>query len=143
MKGLPLSPTKAKAGRYYQCAVNVDGKVFSFQVHRLQAFQKFGEKIFEKGIVVRHLNGNPLDNSWKNIEIGTQSENQLDRSLKCRTSGAIKAASHVRRFTDEEVEEIRAFHKESKSYKETMAKFGMKHKGTLYHVLTNKYVTKK
>jgi len=26
-------------------------------VHRLQAYQKFGDKIFETGIVVRHLNG--------------------------------------------------------------------------------------
>ena len=49
-------------------------------VHRLQAYKKFGDKIFEKGIVVRHLNGNSLDNSWDNIAIGTQSDNMFDRS---------------------------------------------------------------
>ena len=39
-------------------------------VHRLQAFQKFGEKIFKDGIVVRHLNGVSTDNSYDNIGIG-------------------------------------------------------------------------
>lgn len=50
----------------------------TISVHRLQAFQKFGEKIFEPGIVVRHLNNNSLDNSWDNIDIGTVQDNHND-----------------------------------------------------------------
>ena len=60
-------------------------------IHRLQAYQKYGDKIFEEGIVVRHLNGNSLDNSWDNIELGTSSENQMDRSEECRKNSSMKA----------------------------------------------------
>lgn len=41
-------------------------------VHRLQAYQKFGERVFEPRMVVRHLDGNSLNNSWENIGIGTR-----------------------------------------------------------------------
>lgn len=46
--------------------------------HRLVAFQKFGIKVFEDKIVVRHLNGNKLDNSPENIMIGSQNDNIKD-----------------------------------------------------------------
>lgn len=61
-------------------------------IHKLQAYKKFGNKIFEKGIVVRHLNGNSLDNSWNNIDIGTQSDNMRDRSKEDLKNHAIKAS---------------------------------------------------
>lgn len=50
----------------------------SFLVHRLMAYQKFGDSVFEKGIEVRHLNGSRIDNSFNNIEIGTRSQNAMD-----------------------------------------------------------------
>ena len=59
---------------------NIVKLITEVAIHRLQAYKKFGDKIFEKGIVVRHLNGNSLDNSWDNIVIGTQSDNMFDRS---------------------------------------------------------------
>ena len=31
--------------------------------HRLQAYQKYNNEIYNKGIVVRHLDGNKLNNS--------------------------------------------------------------------------------
>jgi len=52
---------------------------YALRVHKLQAFVKYGNQIFEKGMVVRHLNGNSLDNSWDNIVLGTQSQNMMDR----------------------------------------------------------------
>ena len=59
--------------------------------HHLQACQKFGDKIYEEGMVVRHLDGNPLNNTWDNIEIGTDYDNHMDRSRKDRVEHAIKA----------------------------------------------------
>ena len=53
-----------------------DKKLVKF--HHMQAYEKFGDAIFEDGIVVRHLNGDPSDNSWDNIAIGTQSDNMMD-----------------------------------------------------------------
>jgi len=57
---------------------------YALRIHKLQAYVKYGDKIFEHGTVVRHLNGNSLDNSWDNIVIGSQSENMMDRSKESR-----------------------------------------------------------
>lgn len=53
------------------------GKI-TINAHRLQAFQKFGLKLLKKDIVVRHLDGNAMNNSWDNISIGTASDNMMD-----------------------------------------------------------------
>ena len=58
-----------------------ENKVCRILVHRLQAYQKFGDEIFKEGIVVRHLDNNSLNNSIDNIAIGTQQENMLDRPV--------------------------------------------------------------
>jgi hypothetical protein len=65
-------------------------------VHRLMAYQKYGNAIFSVGVQVRHLNGNSLDNSYD--------ANDKPRSTHERTTK--NAASYLRRFTDEEVVEI-------------------------------------
>jgi len=47
-------------------------------VHRFQAFFKYGKKIFKKGMVVRHKNGDSLNNKKSNILIGTHQQNMMD-----------------------------------------------------------------
>jgi hypothetical protein len=47
-------------------------------IHRLQAFQKYGIKIYDPHTVVRHLDNNPLNNSIDNISIGTYKDNYND-----------------------------------------------------------------
>jgi len=78
----------------------------SFMLHRLQAYQKFGDKLFELGLQVRHLNGNSLDNSWDNIEIGTASQNQLDKTVETRKKIARAGAYKQRKFTPDIAEKI-------------------------------------
>lgn len=63
---------------------------FPVRHHKFQAYLKYGDKIFDKGIVVRHLNGNSLDNSYDNIAIGTQSENMMDRDEESRKNHSRK-----------------------------------------------------
>ena len=70
-----------------------DGSTYQIRVHKLQAYQKFGEKVFEKGLCIRHLNGNQLDNSSKNMDIGSLSDNQMDRNPEERLRMAKRAAS--------------------------------------------------
>lgn len=72
--------------------IGIDRKSRRVFVHRLQAYQKFGDKIFEEGIVVRHLDGNPLNNSLDNINIGTQSDNINDISKEARIKKSILAS---------------------------------------------------
>lgn len=91
--------------------------------HRVQAFQKFGHQIFDHGIQVRHLNGDPSDNSWGNIAIGTQSDNMMDRPAAKRKAIAKKAAEVLRKLTNEGAAELRILHRQGWTYRELMARF--------------------
>lgn len=75
----------------------------NFHHHRLAAYCKYGEELFNENVdVVRHLDGNPINNSWDNIVIGTYSENELDKSPEIRSEVGRAANSHrkeVRRLT--------------------------------------------
>ena len=101
-------------------------------VHRLQAYQKFKEKALEPGIVVRHLDGNHLNNSYDNIEIGTQQQNMLDIPKSQRVAHAKHAVSALIKY---DANEIKKFYAEVKSYAKTMKRFNISSKGTLYFIL--------
>jgi hypothetical protein len=70
-------------------------RIVSVYVHRLVAFQKYGNNIFERSIQVRHLNGNCLDNSYDNIAIGTARDNQMDKPKDLRYRSALQASRHI------------------------------------------------
>ncbi len=80
-------------------------------VHRLAAYQLFGEDALQFGTDTRHLNGDRLDNRLVNIAIGTRSDNMMDRPAHARKAHAMKAACSPRRtrrkLTDDQVREIR------------------------------------
>lgn len=104
-------------------------------VHRFVGYFKYGIKIFERGLQVRHLNGNSIANNWDNIGIGTLSDNRMDVSEEIRLSTAIYASQHVRRFSDEEVENIRKDKYENgMSYNELRKKYNISSKGTLSYL---------
>jgi len=111
-------------------------------VHRLQAYQKFGDACFEKGIHIRHLNGVQDDNRVDNIGIGSVSDNMMDKLPEDRMRTAINASCKIRKFSDSEMADIRTFYANSKSYKNTMATFDITSKGTLHRILNTEYKTK-
>ena len=76
---------------YYSFNNRIGKDTTPVNCHRLQAFQKFGDDIFKEGIVVRHKNNNPLDNSWENISIGTHSDNMFDKPKELRMEIAVNA----------------------------------------------------
>ncbi len=104
--------------RYPTFSTNWGGFVFGVPVHLFAAYVFYGEKAFEKGVVVRHLNANTLDCSKENIVLGTPSENELDKPSYIRKrSATIARASQGKRpinakLTDSEVAEIREFYNE-------------------------------
>lgn len=101
------------------------------RVHRLQAYQKFKDKIYESNIVVRHLNGNSLDNSFNNIGIGTQVDNAIDRPKEDRLKHGRFAASFNVKYSKELTDEIKEFYNNCKSYKQTKEKYNISSSGTL------------
>lgn len=134
VKGCVVGKSKWKYRRFGIGSREKNRHPLVIHVHRLQAFQKFGLAMFEEGIVVRHLNGDSLDNSFKNISIGTHSDNMQDIPKHIRLKKALHATSFVRKYNRAK---IIAYHKICNSYKKTMEMFNISSKGTLHFILNN------
>lgn len=128
---------------YYRFSVKMNGERITFWVHRLVAYQKYGDKLFEPGIQVRHKNNDSKNNLDDNILIGTQSDNMMDKKPEDRLKNAKKASSHIRKFTNVEVEKIREERRKGRTYKQLMEMFDISSKGTMNHILNNDYQTEK
>lgn len=111
---------------------DVENKNLNVSSHRLQAYQKYGDKIYEDGIVVRHLDGDKHNNTKDNISIGTYSDNYMDQPENVRLARARHASSFIKKYNDIEVID---FYNECNSYKETMEHFNISSKGTLHFIL--------
>ena len=134
---------------YYTFAImtgsRTDGtrKKHNVLVHRLVAYQKYGNDIYNKGIEVRHFDGDSLNNCDNNILIGTHSENMMDIPEEERVKKAIKASLEVRVLTDEEIEKVRADRIKGFTFQELADKYNLSGKGHAHYIVNNKYVTKK
>lgn len=60
-------------------------KTTTIRIHRFAAYCFYGDKIFEPGIIVRHLNDDKLDYSKANIALGTYQDNADDRKRNKKT----------------------------------------------------------
>lgn len=103
-----IHTSSGKNGRtkYYKSSITINKKVYTVQAHRLQGYQKFKDLVFDKKLQIRHLNGNSLDNSIDNIEIGTASENMLDVPIEVRQNKALIATSKVRKYSESDLKFI-------------------------------------
>ena len=135
--GKVLKPRVMNRGKGYFCFGVRDDDIPSrpVLVHRLQAYQKFGEKIFEKGIQVRHLDGNSMNNSWENIAIGTQSENSMDRPRDER----IRNASNPIYNHSDIIEDWT----NGMSYSKIMKKYDISSKGTVSFIINKSLESQK
>lgn len=125
-----LNPKEKKIGSinntgYEGTGIWIDKKQQKLHTHRIQAYQKYGNKLYEDGIVVRHLNGNPLDNSFNNIAIGTYRDNTMDIPKEIRTKSCVAAAKTHIKYPKEFVLKLREEYKEMKSYSELSKKHNM------------------
>lgn len=142
--GVVLSPknkiinTFERINGYKAFSFRSDSKTRPILIHQLQAYQKYGDKIFETDCV-RHLDGNCKNNSIENILIGTFRENQMDKSKESRVrSATIASHSFIMKYNSSEVENIKKYHNEVNSYKKTMERFNISSKGTLHFILNNR-----
>ena len=84
-KGIKLNPYNDGKG-YLNICIRVSREgTYKAPIHRVQAYKKYGDKIFSKKLVVRHLDSNPSNNSKDNIELGTQSQNMYDKPKEIRS----------------------------------------------------------
>lgn len=125
---------------YYQFSIRVKSKKYRIKVHRLQAYQKFKDMIYDPTLVIRHLNGDSFDNSFNNIGIGTHHDNTMDISRDIRLQLAMNASKKAIKYPLNLVNEIKEFYNNCKSYKETMEKYNIPSKGTLWYILNERKI---
>jgi len=94
-KGRVVNKDYNKSGRARFRMKDIRKKPVNVPVHKLQAYQKFGESMFALGIQVRHLDGNHLNNEPNNIAIGTPHDNMMDIPKEERIRKAIHASSFI------------------------------------------------
>ena len=122
---------------YEHTGIKLNKKHINLETHRLQAYQKYWDKLYEDGIVVRHLNANPLDNSWHNIAIGTHKDNYLDIPEKTRKKMSLARIKYPKEFVLKLTKEYKVI----KNY----SKLGRKHnipKRTIWGLINERKVFK-
>jgi len=110
------------------------------KVHRLQAFMLYGDKMLEEGIVVRHLDGNQLNNKAENIAIGSKSDNYFDipeTKRKDMLNHLIQKASDKNRKYD--YESIKKDRQQGMTYLQIMNKYNISSKGTVNHIVNSNF----
>ena len=84
------------------------------------------------GIDISHLDGNYLNNSESNIDLGTNSDNMMDIPKEVRIR---KSSNASKKYSDELVQMIRLDKEKGMSYKELMIKYNISSKGTLSYII--------
>lgn len=107
---------------------------FPIPVHRLVAYQKFGDAALTPGAHTRHLDGNSLNNLDDNIIIGTGSDNALDRPKEERQKHAAKGRQ---KFTEEFIAQLRTEHASGMGYKKLREKHGLPLSTLSYYLSDN------
>lgn len=141
-KGCPVRCRVSNSGYYSKSIRRQDayGKFSVFMVHRLQAYQKFGNAIYEEHTVVRHLNGNKLDNSSDNIAIGSYSDNVFDIPAKDRILHSLVACSkRTDRYPLEKVRMVKEDRKSGMSYNRIKEKHCIRNKSTVRYMCSHTY----
>ena len=119
-----LKPSR-NSGGYSLVGLYKNGVLSSHSVHRLVLLAFCGNPPTEKPIT-RHLNGNPKDNSLRNLVYGTQTENKADS----RRHGTLIMGERVgiSKLTAERVLEIRRLYAASGNTLRSLAKmFAVSH----------------
>jgi len=114
------------------------GERVSIYAHRLTAYQKYGEAMFDEGIQVRHLDGNPSNNKPDNIALGTQSQNIMDRPEDARKESAKHASSFIIKHDADKIRLIKQDRGMGMKYAELMIKYGITSKGTLSYIINHR-----
>ena len=121
---------------YQRVTLRFNDKRPVIYTHRLQAYQKYGDAIYSKGIVARHLDGDKTNNSIDNIAIGTNRDNIMDRPVEDRVRHANNATKKTIKYNRDEVVE---FHNDNGKFREiTMEHFGISSTGTLHYILNKR-----
>ena len=138
-KGLPLKQFLTKNYLHISIRLSTDKKRI-VKVHRIQAYKKYGDVLYKTGIVVRHLDGDKLNNNVNNIGIGTNKDNQLDIPKELRSKRSYNAGKKINKYSKDFVEIIRNKHNNGYTYKQITEEYGLS-KSTISYIINHNYLT--
>lgn len=118
---------------YSYASIQINGGNKSVYAHRLQAYQKYGEDIYNEGMLVRHLDGDKTNNSYDNIAIGTNRDNMMDVPKEIRVKRARTAGYATIKYNHKEVYDF--WINNNNSRKKTMKYFNISSTGTLHYII--------
>jgi hypothetical protein len=93
-------------------------------VHRLIAYKKYGNKLFDPLLEVRHKNNDGTNNRGRNLLLGTRLENIMDMPAELRSSKSQGIRVSRRLFIPEQARKI------LRSYNKNILPFGKVKSGT-------------
>lgn len=131
-----LEPARIKKqtvhnNKYWKVTITDENKISKqFTVHRLMAWAFLGPQ--EKGIEVRHINGDGFDNRLENICYGTKSDNMRDAII--HRTFSMSEWHPCAKLTKKQVKKI----KESKEHYKDVAKKYDIHPFTVHKIRRNK-----
>ena len=107
------------------------------QVHQVVAYQKYGDEIFEPGVMCRHMDNDKTNFSAQNISLGTARDNYLDNSP--RVTGKLmeimkREGRKRRKLSIQEADEIRGLVKNGETYQTLSIRFGLSKSAISYLV---------
>jgi hypothetical protein len=92
---------------YRQLSIKTEMGARSIFYHALLAYQIYGDLYFEQGTVVRHLDGNSLNNTPENLKLGSPRDNKFDIPAHTRSDIAFKSVRTVKKLTPEIIAQIK------------------------------------
>jgi hypothetical protein len=121
-KGKRLKP-RLYRGKYYRVNVVVDSVHKTYPVHKLVCMSIHKDRTSE-GLLVRHLDDNPIDNLPSNLRWGTSQDNSNDAIKNGKTLTCEK--NHQVKLTRSEVDRLRELRNVYKTpLKELSVQFGI------------------
>jgi len=123
------------SGKNYNPRFSVRGpnrEHLKVEAGKLSAYQKFGDRIFDPNLVIRHSDSDPMNIRESNFELMTFEESEQLKGEETHKRCSKNAASHLKKYDNDAVRE---FYWKCKSYELTMKEFGIPSKGTLHYIL--------
>lgn len=126
-----LMKMTVKKGGHKEFGIGPKGKRSKVLAHRMQAWFKYGEAMFEPGIICRHKDEDATNNHWDNIVIGTQQDNMMDQSPEVRHARAFKASRGQLKHDHVAILDFYRLN----GFNATLAHFSITSKGTLSYII--------
>lgn len=143
--GRPIRTTMGRGKswhlRFFAARIDPESRsVFKIPVHRLAAYQRYGEAALARGVVAFHDDGDTLNCAPSNIVIGTRTDRVMRIPAEARREHGRRGAEATRKLTDDQVMELRRRWAEWEPIRSLAHAFGIS-KGSVSYIANGRTYT--